>query len=689
MNLRKLNIRTFTLMGLLLAVLVGFGITLVKIQLVDGEAYANYSQLSSAQQPIPAARGVILDRSGFPLVINESTLSLVFEWPFFPTSEDKESRNRVLDSLIALFEETGAPWIDLLPIGLDKKGDAYFLPGRERDIAQLKGEDFLKLNDYATAQNCLDALIEKYKLQEYSPAAARKIASVIYNMERLDYGRGSPYTFAVNVTDSLKSRVKENSVLYRGVQAVIVPVRRYTDGALAPHVLGRVAAINPADYEKHKGREDAYKITDEYGASGIERAAEPYLRGKAGEKTVSLNMETGEASETIHRAPAQGDTVILTLDSQLQKLIEKKFPQHLREMSAKRFEGIPPAGAVVVMDVRSGAILACVSYPGYDISAYQENLAALNSDANGPLWNRALQGTYEPGSTIKISVALAALQEGIIDEGFQLRCNGVYPYRDQVFHCPQAYLHGGKPVNVVRALVDSCNSFFYDMGRQLEYEKINGYRRAMGLGQKTGVELPEEEGVMESPERHNTAADPWYPGYNLQTAIGQGNLFTPIQMAVYASTIANGGTRYQAHFIQSIRKAVTNELVKAFPPKVEGETGVDKAYYDIVRRAMLELGSGRPFNTPGKYFVDLPVKVCAKTGTSQVRRLVGGKMEDVTNGLFISFAPYDSPEIAVVAIGEGCRTSEPVVPTVRDIYQYYFGSLNQMERPQEENVLLG
>ena len=688
MNLHKLNIRTFTLLGLLLAVLAGFGITLVNVQLVHGKEYAQRNNLSSALQPIPAARGVILDRSGFPLVVNESTLSIVFEWPFFPSSEQQEERNRVLASLIALFEENGAEWIDMLPIGLDAAGAAYYLPDRERDIAQLKGKDFLGLNDYATAQNCLDALIEKYELQAYGEDTARKIASVQYNMLRLDYGKGSPYTFAKNVTESLKSRVKENNVLYRGVQAEIVPVRRYTDGTLAPHVVGRVAAISPEDYAAHKGTDSAYKITDEYGNSGIERAAEPYLRGKTGEKTVSLNTETGEASETIDRAAAQGDTVILTIDSDMQKLIEENFSKHLYQHRDKRFSEIPPAGAVVVMDVRSGEILACVSYPGYDISTYQENLAALNSDANGPLWNRALRSTYEPGSTIKISVALTALQEGIIDENFYLRCTGVYLYRDMTFHCPQVYLHGGKPVNVVRALVDSCNSFFYDMGRQLEYEKINYYRLAMGLGQKTGVELPEASGVMESPEQHNTAANPWYPGYNLQTAIGQGNLFTPLQMAVYTSTIANGGTRYKAHLIQSIRKAGTNDLVKAFPPEAMGTTGVEKAHYETVRRAMLELGSGRPLNTPGKYFTDLPVKVCAKTGTSQVRRMVNGKMMDVTNGLFISFAPYDNPEIAVVAIGEGCKTSEPVVPIVADVYKYYFGSLNQMERPQEENVLL-
>ena len=683
MNLQKLNMRTYTLIGLLLAILAGFAFTLVNMQLVHGEEYKEQSAYSTSSVPLPAARGVILDRNGVPMVVNESSLSMVFEAAFFP--DDKAQRGEILSSLIALFDSEGAEWIDMLPIALDGAGQPVFLEGRERDIAQLKGSDYLKLNEYATAQNCLDALIERYQLQEFSVPEARKIASVQYNMWRMQYSVGSPYTFARNVNENLKSRVRENSAFYRGVQTQVVPVRTYIDGTVAPHVLGRVAAINREDYDAHKA--EGYKLTDEFGASGIERAAESWLRGKSGVKTVTINNDTGAADEEVKQAAQQGKTVVLTIDSGLQKLIETNFPKHLEEMSAKRHPGVPPAGAVVVLDARTCEVLASVSLPGYDISQYQTNLAQLNSDTNAPLWNRVLQGTYEPGSTIKVSVALAALQEGIITENYYQRCTGVYSFLGQTFHCPQVTLHKGRPVNVVRALVDSCNSFFYEMGRQLGYEKVNEYRLMMGLGQATGVELPEQLGVMDSKERREAAGQQWYAGYNLQTAIGQGNLFTPMQMAVYASTIANSGTRRSAHFIQSIREPGTNELVEAFQPEVLGSTGVDKAAYDVVRKAMLELGTGD--TTAGRYFKDLPVKVAGKTGTSQVARVINGKSQMITNGLFISFAPFDNPEIVVVAVGEGCKSSEPVIPTVRDIYQYYFGSLNEMEKTQPENVLLG
>ena len=682
MNLQKLNVRTYTMISLILTVLAGFGIALAKIQIVDGADYASLNTYSTSRVPIQAARGVILDRNGVPMVINQSSLSLVFQAPFFPEGAE---RNEILDALITLFDGEGAAWIDTLPIALDEAGAPYFLEGSERDVAQMKGGDYLKLNDYATARDCMNALIARYKLEAYEIGAARKIASVQYNMWRMQYSAGNPYTFAKDVNESLKSRVRENSAFYRGVQSEVVPVRTFVDGTAAPHVLGRVAAINPEDYAAHKA--EGYKITDEYGASGLERVAETWLRGTAGTKEVKINNDTGAADESVTQAARQGMTLVTTLDSALQKLIEERFPKYLEEMSTKRHPGVAPAGGVLVLDARTNEVLASVSCPGYDISQYQQNAAALNSDPDAPLWNRVLQGTYEPGSTIKVSVALAALQEGIITEDYYQRCTGAFPFLGQVFHCPQVTLHKGKPVNVVRALVDSCNSFFYEMGRRLGYEKINEYRLAMGLGQATGVELPEKLGVMDSKEYRESIGQQWYAGSNLQTAIGQGNLFTPMQLAVYASTIANCGVRRRAHYIQSVRDPNTNELIEAFQPEVLGNTGVDKAVYDIVRGAMLELGTGD--TTAGRYFKDLPVKVAGKTGTSQVKRVINGKLQDVTNGLFISFAPFDNPEIVVVAVGEGCKSSEPVVPTVRDIYQYYFGSLGQMEKAQSEGVLLG
>ncbi|MDR3313373.1 MAG: hypothetical protein LBS96_02825, partial [Oscillospiraceae bacterium] len=485
-NLKKLNQRTGWLVGLLVAVLAGFSVTLIKVQLMDGPAYAEIHAITSSSVPVQAARGVILDRNGIPLVENKPSISIVFEHPFFPdrnSAEGQTRRNELLASLIALFEEHKTPWIDSLPITLDAAGAAAFLPDHTAEIKELKSSAKLNLNEYATAQNCMDALVERYALQAYDAVTARKIASVQYGMWRLNYSTTMPYTFAEDVAELLVSKIKESSALYTGVMTEIVPIRAYTDGTLAPHILGRVSAISATDYEAHKA--DGYKLNDVYGSSGIERAAESWLRGQEGLKQVMVDSNGDASTETIQPA-VQGNTVVLTVDKNLEKLIQDIFPKYMEEFKAKR-ANVPAAGAVVVLDVNTFEVLASVSYPGYDITQYAADMAALSVDPVAPLWNRALQGAYEPGSTIKPSGALAALQEGVITENFTFYCNGTYHYLDSNYKCNQYSLHGGKPINVYKALVDSCNSFFYEMGRLLGYEKLNTYRMAMGLGQKTGT----------------------------------------------------------------------------------------------------------------------------------------------------------------------------------------------------------
>lgn len=686
MNLKNLNRRTGLLVGLLVAIMAGFVVTLAKVQIIDGDEYTGIKGISTSSVPIHAARGMILDRNGIPLVENTPSVSVVFEHPFFPerqTREGQARRNELLASLIALFEEHKTPWIDMLPIGLNDKGEALFLPDMDAEISEMKSAERLKLNDYATAQNCMDALTERFALQGYDPVMTRKIASVQYNMWRLGYDMSTPYTFAEGVDELLVSRIKESSMLYTGVMTEIVPIRCYADGSLAPHVIGRVGAISANDYAAHK--EEGYKLNDVFGADGIERAAESWLRGKDGLKQVMVDSD-GNATVEVVEPAVQGNTVVLTMDSRLQRMIQDRFPKYLQEFKDKR-ANVPIAGAVVVLDVNSFEILACVSYPYYDLTNFATDFAALNADPTTPLWDRALRGAYEPGSTIKPSGALAALQEGLITENYTFYCGGSYKYLDTKYKCGQAYLHGGKPINVVRAINDSCNSFFYEMGRMLGYERLNTYRMSMGLGQKTGVELPEENGVMDSPDRRALLNQLWYPGYNIQSGIGQNNLFTPIQIAVYTATLANSGTRYRAHFVQSVRDPASLGPVKLNTPEVLGETGIAKKNYDLVRQAMGQLGQSNGIS--GKYFKGLPVKVASKTGTSQVVREIDGVKQQINNGIFISYAPVDKPEIAVIAVGEGCSGSEATIPIIRDIYAYYFGTTDSLDRGQGEGELLG
>ncbi|HZJ77295.1 MAG TPA: penicillin-binding transpeptidase domain-containing protein [Clostridia bacterium] len=677
MHEKRINGRALTLVLLFVFPMLAFSATLVKIQLIDGAVYAAAgNSVYSKNVNMKAARGEILDRNGNPLVTNRQGSSIVFESAYFPASNKQEKRNEIILSLIKLFEAANVTWIDNLPVLLDIGNAPYFAENRKSDITKLKSKNMLNLNDYATAENCLDALIDKYSLQDYSIPDARKIASVCYEMKRLDFSISYPYTFAEDVPTELVAKIKENGSFYQGVNVEIVPYREYVDGTLAPHVLGTVGAINSEEYSTLKS--SGYRITDNIGKSGIESAMETYLRGTDGKKTIET-ASSGSVSTTISEEPRQGDSVVLTLDKKLQQVTQQALEDVLHNLNYTTF----PAGAAIVMDVNSFEVLACATYPTYDSSTYKKNYSALATDEKSPLWNRALLSTYEPGSAIKPSVAIAALEEGIITENTTFYCTGAYKYLDSSFKCAQ--FHSTRNQNVRLAIKESCNSFFYECGKQLGYLKMNEYRRLLGLGQKTGLEINEAIGIMDSPDYRASVGSTWHPGYNIQTAIGQGNLFSQIQLAVYTSTIANGGTRYNAHLVKSIRTYGTYETILSKEPEVACETGFSKKTMDIVKEAMLQVGLS---GTIGRNFSNLPVQVAAKTGTSQVYRNFNGVTQKVNNVFMISFAPYDNPQIAVVLVAEGSSSSTALSPMAARIYDYYFSNVGEFSSLQAENTLL-
>lgn len=669
--------RIITMAVILGLVFLLFFCTLFRIQIIDAPLYASAGSVSSRTSVIPATRGEILDRNGNPLVTNRQGNAIVFESTGFPKTDSE--RNALIYSLIRLFEYSHEEWTDNLPILLDERGVYVFEEDREYDIAIMKSRDMLNLNDYATAQNCMDALISMFSLEEYNPSYARKIASVRYEMKRLAFSASYPYTFADDVSTKLVAKIMENSAYYRGVTAEIVSCREYTDGTIAPHILGIVGPISAEEYAARK--DDGYGMNDVIGKSGLESAEESYLKGKDGTRLVTTNAD-GSKKVTVMTPPKQGDTIVMTIDSHLQKVVQESLERTLNSIS----KPIPSAGAALVIKVNTGEVLACAPYPSYDNNTYTEDYEKLAADKDGnPLYNRALLSTYEPGSTIKMSVALAALEEGVIDEDTRVYCDGTYTYLEQDFKCEQA--HTTSYQNVITALCESCNSFFYDCGKNLGYAKINEYRTMLGLAQKTGIELSESIGSMDSPEFRASLNQPWYAGYNIQTAIGQGNLFTPIQLANYCAIIANGGTRYRLHFIKSIKSYDYSETVLENVPEVLGKAGFREENLDLVKRGMYrfcKVGYG------ARYFRELPVDVAGKTGTSQAvwtgsdhRRI------KINNAFFVSFAPYDDPEIALCLVGEGVSTSTSLLPIATDIYNYYFSADGSVGNAPAENTLIG
>ena len=668
------KIRLIISICLILGVFTVLGARLVKLQLVDGKKYEAAGMASSSNTAtVKAARGEILDRNGNPLVINRQGNSIIFDAAYFPSAKKQSERDSIILKLINIIESQNETWIDNLPLVFDSSGKIVFAENRESDIKKMKSKDMLNLNEYATAQNCMDALVAKYSLQNYSKVNARKIASVCYEMDNLDFAVNQPYTFAEDVATNTVSMVKENSDIFPGVDVQIVPYREYVDGTIAPHILGTVGALDAKEYKENKDK--GYKLNDSIGKSGIERAMESYLKGTDGKKSITTDFQ-GNTNSKYLTDPVQGNTVILTIDKNLQKVAQDALKNAVQRTSSDS------AGAVVVTDVKSGEILAMASYPTYDISKYNKEAAQLNKASGSPLWNRATMSTYACGSTMKPAMALAGLSEGVITKDSIITCRRYYTYKNQTFKC--LGYHGS--INVKQALLHSCNIFFYEVGRRLGIDKIDEYAKKLGLGEKTGIEISEASGTMASPAEREARGGVWYPGDTIQAAIGQSDdQFTPLQLADYVSTIASGGTRYQPHLVKSVKSYDLSKTMLEKNPVVMAKLNVSKENLQTVKEGMFEVGTQ---GTVGRKFRNLPIKASAKTGTAQVVEYKNGTKIYHTNGLLITFAPYDNPEIAISLIVEDAGTGSSVSDIAADIYNYYFTERGKGESAVSEDVLL-
>ncbi|MCR5150529.1 MAG: hypothetical protein K6B52_04835 [Clostridiales bacterium] len=681
MRNRVSNGRHVAIVCAILAFFSVLGIALVKIQIIDGSEYAAAaSAVSSSVSPVASSRGDIVDCNGRLLVTNSARRDVIINASYFPPASDTQGRNTILLSLINLFDKNSVEWINNLP--LVKSGSSVvFKKDEEAMISRLKSKEILNLNEYATAQNCFDALKSEFGLEEYGVDDALKLAAVYFEMKRTYFSSASAYTFAKEVPEEIIAYIKENSSFYKGVDVQIQAVRSYTDGTVAPHILGMTGPIDAEEYASLK--KSGYKMNDITGKSGIESLMESYLKGVDGEKTVVTDAQGVKHSE-ITKPAQKGNTVVMTVDGALQKVAQNALKDALLDYYNKSNGMVPPAGAVVALSCKDSSILACATYPTYDASTYNDDYEKLSQNPSAPLWNRALLSTYATGSTAKPSVAVAALEEEMIDENYTVYCNGTYEFMGQRFKCEQA--HERAFVDVVEAIDESCNTFFMKVGNLIGIEKMNEYRVMFGLGSKTGCELKESTGVLDSPEYRASLGQAWLPGYVVQSAIGQaGNLFTPIQLANYVGTIANGGTRYKTHFIKSVKSADNSKTLFEYEPEVACQTGISQETFDIVKRGMLEVG------TTGycrKYFESLPVKVACKTGTSQEIRQINGYSRKINNGFLIAFAPYEEPEIAIAAVGEGMTSGVFIAPVIAAIVDYYCGRSDESRSVEVRNALI-
>lgn len=668
---------TFLYVALALVVVIIVG-RLFNLQVANGKYYREKSDIRTTRTvELIAPRGEILDRFGRSIVKNRTGFNLYIQEN---SQRTQEELNSLLKSLLRDVVSYDNNLEKILPIRNDS--GKYLFSGTNEEIKNWKKENGFDIKD--TAEDVMESLCERYSISDnYFAVDKIKLVSIRLDMRNKGFSMAQPYLFEEDVPISEIASVKEKNSGSDDICIVTQPVRDYPYIGLGAHFLGRVGAIDRDEYEKNK--ENGYSINSPIGKSGLEKYLEDYLRGENGTGSIEQSSGGVNISETIEKPPVAGTDVSLTIDLDMQLACEKALKETINEIasSAGSVEGgkSADAGSAVVIDVNTGEVLAMASYPSYDIKNFSRDYDELLNNPSKPLFNRALSGNYSPASTFKLLVGAAALEEGIIKADEKILDTGKYTFfKDYQPACWIYNQTGGTHgyLNVTEAIRDSCNVFFYDVGRRLTIEKINKYAKKFGFGEKSGIELSDEEkqGVIASPENRKKNGGIWYPGDVCQTAIGQSDtLATPLQLANYIATIANGGTRYRPHLIKSVKgddSSVKSDIASEVVSKVKLSKENQKAIVEGLRRVVTE---GTAFTA----FQGCKTDVAAKTGSAQTSEIY-------TNGICVAYAPYDNPQIAIACVIEKAGSGSNVASAVRKIVDSYYDNYNK-ENDSKTNML--
>ena len=642
MPFKKKNQFAITFLSVLsIIALVLFSCRAYYIQVSNSDEYTGKSAngaTSSRTAVIKAPRGEIVDCYGRQIAINRDGYNVVFNKAYI-----KDDINDIILALIKLCKKYDTEWTDELP--LSAKSPYGFKKGESTD----KLLTTLNLAHYATAENCFNAMVEKYKLEGYSKSEQRKIMGVRYSMQIADFSISYPFTFAEDISTELMRKIAESSYALKGVTIEVAPFREYTDTTLAVNLIGTVGPIFQEDWESYK--EKGYSYNDKVGKSGIEKWAEEYLRGIDGEITYYLNSKGDIISSEITKEPIAGKTVMMSLDKNLQKKTQESLKEKVK--SLQKQGGTCKAGCAVAIDIDTGKVLAAANYPTYDSATMSQNYDKLQSDPAKPLVNRAFQGVYPIGSTIKPAVAVAAMENRLYKAGETVRCVQTYDYFED--YKPKC-LHYHGPIALNNALALSCNYFFFEMGKRVGATTLTDYYKQFGLGVKTGVEVDDSRGILLEPDNDNVG------GTTLQISIGQMNAFTPLQLANYVATLSNGGTHYKASLINKIVSYDFSSTYETVSPHVVNTVDISSPTLKAVKKGMLSVTED---GTGQAALGDYKIKVGGKTGTSQVNGAAD-------HSIFIAFAPFDNPEIAISVVLENGSSGFTAGSIVRDMLDAYF-----------------
>ncbi len=650
---------------------------LFSLQIIHGAEYKEKAENRLVRAyPIKAPRGEMLDRFGRPMVTNRMGYYVQIQ----DVSSDDSSLNKIIYNLIKIFETDSIEYFNDFPIvGEPYKFDFSHSDDPEKALADWKKEN--NLQDYDTAEDVVGYFLKEYNVSEdFNRNDAVKIVGVRYTMQSKNFSVMNPYTFANDINMETVQKIKEGSFALDGVSVEIEPLREYVNGNMAAHILGRTGIIYKEEYEKLKSK--GYGMNDIIGKDGLEKVLEKYLKGTDGYKRVE-QTKSGSLSQMLNTKPAETENyAILTIDSELQRVAEESLAKNIEATRSDR--GVDCfSGAAVAVEIATGEVLAMASLPNYNPAEYTKNYTQLFNDPRNPLLNRALGGAYTPGSTFKPLTSIAALEEDIITPSTQIADLGVYKFYAPSYQ-PTCLIwkntgetHGS--INVSEAIGVSCNYFFYEVGRQLGIGRLSNYAKAFGLGQKTGIELAEADGIVASEEFRESRNMEWYPGDTLQAAIGQSdNMFTPAQLASYVSTIINKGTRYSLHLVKDVRSYSTGEIVYQNEPSVISQYEISDKTLSAVKDGMRRVTED---GTAKAVFEDFEIPVGGKTGTAEVSR-------GSDTVLFVGFAPYDNPKIAVAVVLEHGATSRYAAQVARDMFEYYLGLSDVVDDISPMNTIL-
>ena len=651
-----------------------FIIRLFNLQIVDGKEYREKSERRMLRtEVITAPRGEIVDRNGVIL----ATSKLSFNVELYKVNVTAEEQNDALVKLIKILEENGDTISSSFPINDSKSGFNF-----ESQEDENKWKEEMGFDTSLDFNQVIEKYIEKFELSAYDRDTQIKIIQIKYEGNLNGYSLFTSATIAKNISEKSHALIEEDIYELYGVNIVSVPIRYYPNGNFASHILGYVGKISSTEYKEKK--DEGYNVNSIVGKSGVELSFEKYLKGEDGENKVETDLQGNTSTKTTTKKAVAGNTLTLTIDYRLQKAAEESLKNTISGLNDGTLVGKTvadaDAGAVVVLDVKTGEVLAMASYPDYDINSLVRGLSSeewnkLNNDPLKPMYNRTISGRYSPGSTYKMLVGIAGLMNNKITVDEKILDPGIYPYG----HKPKCWIysyygmtHGY--VNLTEALKGSCNCYFYEVGRRIGIDEIVKYSKMFGLGEKTGIELDNEaKGSIAGENRKDSE---WYLGMTLSAAIGQSdNAYTPIQLANYISTIANGGTLNKVSIIKKVTNEETSQDVsmseiEEYTSNYTGvnfetkKTSIDPSYINAIKEGMRAVTNDMG-GTSYSLFKDSQIEVAGKTGTSQ---LGNGS----NNGIFVGFAPYDDPEIAVVAIIENGAEGTYTAHVVRPIMDEYF-----------------